>query len=69
MSEVTCAVFFEMKKGFDSVLHRGFLGKIKELQLKPILVRWICSYPMGISQTRTKQTFENKSEVMCVQME
>ena len=38
------------KKAFDSVPHRSPLDKLKLLNLHPVLIRWICSYPMGRAQ-------------------
>ena len=45
-----CAVFFDLKKVFDSVPHRSLLHKLKLLNLHPVLIRWICSYLMGRAQ-------------------
>ena len=47
-----CTVFFDLRKAFDTVPHRvrPLLEKLKQLNLNPILVRWICSYLMGRSQ-------------------
>ena len=40
-------VFFDLRKAFDSVLHRALLEKLKQLNLNPVLIRWTCSYLMG----------------------
>lgn len=45
-----CTVFFDLRKAFDSVPHRALLEKLKQLNLNPVLVRWICSYLMGRRQ-------------------
>ena len=45
-----CAVFFDLRKAFDSVPHRALLEKLKQLNLNPVLVRWICNYLMGRRQ-------------------
>ena len=45
-----CAVFFDLRKAFDSVPHRALLEKLKQLNLNPVLIRWICSYLMGRRQ-------------------
>ena len=39
-----CAVFFDLKKAFDSVPHRALLDKLHEINLHPALIKWICSY-------------------------
>ena len=46
-----CAVFFDLKKAFDSVPHRSLLDKLKLLNLHLVLIRWICSYLMGRAQS------------------
>ena len=45
-----CAVFFDLRKAFDSVPHRALLEKLKQLNFNPVLIRWICSYMMGRRQ-------------------
>ena len=45
-----CAIFFDIKKAFDTVPHRALLVKLKQLNLNPTLIRWICSYLMGRKQ-------------------
>ena len=42
-----CAVFFNLRKAFGSV---PLLEKLKQLNLNPVLIRWICSYLMGRKQ-------------------
>jgi len=49
-SREVCAVFFDLRKAFDSVPHRALLEKLKQLNLNPVLNRWICSYLMGRRQ-------------------
>ena len=41
--EVT-AVFFDLRKAFDSVPHRALLDKLKNLQLSDHILKWICDY-------------------------
>ena len=41
--EVT-AVFFDLKKAFDSVPHRALLDKLKSLQLNDHILKWVCDY-------------------------
>ena len=48
----TCAVFFDLKKVFDSVPHRKLISNLKSLQLNPALTKWICSYLSGRYQRR-----------------
>ena len=43
---VCVCVFFELRIAFDSVPHRALLEKLKQLNLNPVLIRWICSYLM-----------------------
>ena len=41
--EVT-AVFFDLRKAFDSVPHQALLDKLKNLQLSDHILKWICDY-------------------------
>jgi len=43
-------VFFELRKAFDCVPYRALLEKVKQLNLNPVLFRWIFSYLMGRRQ-------------------
>ena len=38
------AVFFDLRKAFDSVPHRPLLNKLKSVGLSDHLIKWICSY-------------------------
>ena len=38
-----CAVFFDIKKAFDSVPHAPLLEKLAEIGLNPYMIRWIKS--------------------------
>ena len=48
-SEV-CAVFFDLRKAFDSVPHESLIDKLRALDLDPYILRWICSYLMDRKQ-------------------
>ena len=37
-------MFFDFKKAFDSVPHRALIGKLEDLQVNQLLVKWIYSY-------------------------
>ena len=37
-------MFFDLKKAFDSVPHRGLMPKLKNLDLDNYILHWICSY-------------------------
>ena len=39
-----CAIFFDLKKAFDSVPHRPLLNKLQDMGLNDHLVRWISDY-------------------------
>ena len=45
-----CAVFFDLKKTFDTVPHRITIEKLKTFAFSPLLIRWICGYLTGRSQ-------------------
>ena len=45
-----CAVFFDLKKAFDTVPHRILIEKLKTFAFSPSLIRWICGYLTGRSQ-------------------
>ena len=44
------AVFFDFRKAFDSVPHRLLLRKLEDINLHPLLLRWIHSYLSGRTQ-------------------
>ena len=39
-----CAVFFDLKKAFDSVPHKALSHKLQSIDLNSHILRWICSY-------------------------
>ena len=39
-----CAVFFDLRKAFDTVPHRPLLDKLHSFGIDPNLISWICSY-------------------------
>jgi len=38
-------VFFDFRKAFDSVPYLALLGKLENLQVNSLLIKWIHSYP------------------------
>ena len=38
------SVFFDLRKAFDSVPHRQLIDKLQQLNVSPLILRWICSY-------------------------
>ena len=38
------AVFFDLKKAFDSVPHKALIHKLQSIDLNSHILRWICSY-------------------------
>lgn len=38
------AIFFDLKKAFDSVPHRALIEKLKSLQLNDHILKWVCNY-------------------------
>ena len=45
-----CAVFFDIKKAFDTVPLRSLIKKLKALNISPLTIRWIFSYLTGRCQ-------------------
>ena len=45
-----CAIFFDLKKAFDSVPHRPLLKKLKSIGLDDHLLKWLFSYLNGREQ-------------------
>ena len=43
-------MFFDFRKAFDSVPHRSLLRKLEDINLHPLLLRWIHSYLSGRTQ-------------------
>ncbi len=39
-----CCVFFDFQKAFDTVPHRRLMEKLKQLNLHPTILTWLCSY-------------------------
>jgi len=39
-----CAIFFDIKKAFDSVPHRPLMDKLSTIGINPYLLRWITDY-------------------------
>ena len=39
-----CAVFFDLKKAFDSVPHRSLVAKLESVGLNKYILRWIIFY-------------------------
>ena len=39
-----CAIFFDLKKAFDSVPNRPLVNKLQDMGLNDHLVRWISDY-------------------------
>ena len=37
------AIFFDLKKAFDSVLHRHLITTLKAFNFSHVLIKWICS--------------------------
>ena len=42
--EEICAVFFDLKKAFDSVPLKALIHKLQSIDLNSHILRWICSY-------------------------
>ena len=45
-----CAIFFDLKKAFDSVPHRKLVEKLVAIDLNPYILRWIICYLSSRSQ-------------------
>ena len=43
-SKSICAVFFDLRKAFDSVPHRPLLDTLSSFNIHPALLRWLHSY-------------------------
>ena len=39
-----CCIFFDFQKAFDTVPHRRLMEKLKQLNLHPSILTWLCSY-------------------------
>ena len=40
----TCCIFFDFQKAFDTVPHRRLMEKLKQHNLHPSILTWLCSY-------------------------
>jgi len=38
------AIFFDLSKAFDSMLHLPLLRKLVDIHLDPYVINWVCSY-------------------------
>ena len=45
-----CAIFFDLKKAFDSVPHRSLVDKLQSIGLDQYILRWIVFYLSDRSQ-------------------
>ena len=45
-----CAVFFDLRKAFDSVPHKSLIDKLRSIDSDQFILRWICSYLMDRKQ-------------------
>ena len=46
-----CAIFFDLRKAFDSVPHRSLLEKLKACNINEYILRWLFSYLQGREQS------------------
>ena len=51
MGKEVCAVFFDLRKAFDSVPHRSLLEKLKATGINEYLLSWLHSYLHGREQS------------------
>ena len=45
-----CAIFFDLRKAFDSVPHRSLIEKLESIGINQYILRWIVLYLSGRSQ-------------------
>ena len=45
-----CAIYFDLRKAFDSVPHRNLIDKLENIGLNQYILRWIVYYLSGRSQ-------------------
>ena len=39
-----CTIFLDLQKAFDSIPHRCLLSLLQQMDVHPILLKWLCSY-------------------------
>ena len=45
-----CAIYFDLRKAFDSVPHRSLIDKLETIGLNQYILRWVVYYLSGRSQ-------------------
>ena len=45
-----CAMFFDIRKAFDSIPHKALVDKPSGISLNSHLISWICDYQTGRTQ-------------------
>ena len=57
-----CAIFFDLRKAFDSVPHRCLMDKLTFAGLNPYILRWVASY---LCNRRQYVVLNGKSLMLC----